>query len=145
MSPPRRQAVTVFLTHQGRILLVRRSQRVGSYRGCWAGVSGYLEPDADPLDQARVELSEETGLSSDHIALLRRGEPLEVPDPELDVVWRVHPFLFSVADPARIRLDWENVEQQWIAPEAVAASQPAVPRLADTFAACWPPTAAAPP
>ena len=54
--------VTCFLTHRGRILLLKRSDRVGSYRGRWAGVSGYMETEPDA--QALVEIFEETGLAA---------------------------------------------------------------------------------
>ncbi|ELK44964.1 translation initiation factor aIF-2B subunit alpha, partial [Haloferax sp. BAB-2207] len=37
--------VTVFLRHDGRVLLTRRSDAVGTYQGRWAGVSGYVEGD----------------------------------------------------------------------------------------------------
>jgi len=52
--------VTAFLQYAGRILLVQRSGRVGSYQGRWSAISGYLE-DATPLAQACREIREETG------------------------------------------------------------------------------------
>src|SRR5262249_21058093 len=39
-----------------RMLLLRRSQRVGSYRGRWAGVSGFVEPNVSPDEQAYTEI-----------------------------------------------------------------------------------------
>ena len=109
--------MTVFLEHDGRVLLVRRSTRVGSYRGRWSGVSGYLEDE--PLRQAMTEIREETGLDESDVVLIRQAEPLEVFDAEHEVYWRVHPFLFHVGCPEKVRLDWENVSLQWIAPEEI--------------------------
>ena len=44
--------VTSFLmrsdTGEPRILIVQRSQRVGSYHGQWAGISGFVEPGITP-------------------------------------------------------------------------------------------------
>ena len=81
-SPP--HVVTAFLlrTDRGRdeILLVRRSERVRTYRGAWAAISGYLEPGVTPLDQAYTELSEEASLPRDAVELLRVGAPLPVRD-----------------------------------------------------------------
>ena len=43
MTMEERHVVTCFLEHGGEIPLLRRSQRVGTYKGRWAGVSGYIE------------------------------------------------------------------------------------------------------
>ncbi len=123
--------VTCFLEHRGRILLLRRSDRVGSYRGLWAGVSGYLE--AEPDAQALTEIAEETGLADDDIEMVRRGEPLRVIDPALDTAWTVHPYLFRVKSPDRIRIDWEHHEMHWVTPAEIP-DYPAVPMLAETWA-----------
>src|SRR5512139_656778 len=63
---PLREVITVFLSHAGKILVLKRSTRVGTYQGHWSGVSGYLER-TDPLDQAYTEIAEEVGLSSDQV------------------------------------------------------------------------------
>ena len=58
--------VTCFLLRQDtaepRMLIVQRSQRVGSYHGQWAGVSGFVETGITPDEQAYTEIREETGL-----------------------------------------------------------------------------------
>ena len=128
--------VTAFLRHDGRILLLRRSERVGSYRGCWAAVSGYLEEPA-PLAQALREIEEETGIPAAAVALVAEGPPLVVDDESLRRRWVVHPFLFDLASPPTVRLDWEHSALRWAHP-AELASLPTVPRLADALAACWP-------
>lgn len=130
----RREVVTAFLRHGGKVLLVRRSDRVGSYRGRWAGISGYLE-EPDALAQALREIREETGLTEDHVRLAATGRTLEVPAPELGVLWVVHPFLFDIEDPGAIRLDWEHLELNWVAPEEVG-SYATVPSLAEALASC---------
>ncbi|ADE15303.1 NUDIX hydrolase [Nitrosococcus halophilus Nc 4] len=141
MKPPTpkpiRQVVTVFLEHQGKILLVRRSQRVGSYQGRWSGISGYLE-DPTPLAQALREIQEETGLKGEDITLLKSGPPLSVDDPDSPVLWEVHPFLFQVEHPEAIRLDWENTELCWVTPTALS-DYPTVPALAEALAQVYPP------
>lgn len=119
--------VTVFLASGDKILVLRRSSKVGTYRGRWAGVSGYLET-VDPLDQAFIELAEEVSLGKDDVRLIRAGEPLEVVDEAGGRAWRVHPFLFEVHDPKKIRLDWENTELRWVSPEELAGLQ-TVPAL----------------
>ena len=128
--------VTAFLRHRGRVLLVRRSARVGSYQGRWSAISGYLE-DSDPLQQALREIREETGLDPERLRLKARAEPLEVPAPELGVCWLVHAFLFEVDDPGGIRLDWENTEWRWVLPPELAGLT-TVPALVEALAAVSP-------
>jgi len=126
--------VTAFLQYDGRILLVQRSRRVGTYQDRWSAISGYLE-DATPLLQARREIREETGLSDDGVHLVAEGEPIAIPAPELSRLWIVHPFLFEIDDPEHIRLDWENVEFCWIAPDEIK-DYPTVPKLEEALQAC---------
>lgn len=132
--------VTCFLLRRARggdrILLLRRSGRVGTYRGRWAGVSGYLEA-ADPLDQAYRELSEEVGLAREDLRLLARGQPLDVPDPRAGRRWLVHPFLFEALAPGRLRLDWEHVAGRWVRPRAVFEF-PTVPMLPEALMRVYP-------
>ncbi len=123
--------VTVFLSHGNKVLVLKRSGKVGTYRGRWAGVSGYLESE-DPLDQAHTEMAEEVGLGKKDVTLVKAGKPLEVIDTDRDRAWRVHPFLFAVAEPDKIRLDWEHVEMRWILPEEIVQLQ-TVPALKETL------------
>lgn len=126
-----REVITVFLSHAGKILVLKRSTKVGTYQGYWSGVSGYLER-TDPLDQAYTEISEEVGLSSDQVTLIGREAPLEVVDQVQGRAWRVYPFLFAVREPDQIRLDWENTEMRWINPNELSRLQ-TVPGLAEVL------------
>jgi ADP-ribose pyrophosphatase YjhB (NUDIX family) len=123
--------VTVFLTFNGKVLVLKRSSKVSTYKGHWAGVSGYLESE-DPLKQAYEEMSEELGLGKEDVSLVKGGEPLEVFDPAGERAWRVHPFLFAAHKPDKITLDWENVEMRWILPEEIVQLQ-TVPALKETL------------
>lgn len=130
----RTDVVTAFLRHAGRVLLVRRSGEVGSYQGRWSGISGYLE-DPTALEQALREIREETGLSAEQVDLIAAAAPLAVPAPELETLWVVHPFLFEIADPDAIALDWENLELCWATPAEVETYE-TVPALAAALRAC---------
>jgi len=129
----RTEVITAFLRHAGKILLLQRSDKVGSYRGRWAGVSGYLE-DATPLAQAFREIREETGLGADEVHLAARPAPLEVEAPALRKVWVVHAFLFDV-DRQTVQLDWESVQYQWVEPRCLG-DYTTVPMLAEALQAC---------
>ena len=131
--------VTSFLLRRtasgDEVLLLRRSERVGTYAGRWAGVSGYLE-SATPLEQAYREIEEETGLSRQDVRLLAKGEPLDVDDAALGVRWRVHPFLFEVEAPGLVNLDWEHTESRWVEPAGLGHYD-TVPGLAQALALAY--------
>ncbi len=135
------QVVTAFLRHAGEVLLLRRSDRVGSYRGRWAAVSGHLE-ESDALARALREVEEETGIGRSALRLVKAGEPLTVADEAMGRVWVVHPFLFDLDARPPVRLDWEHSAFQWVAPAALGGLS-TVPRLADALRACWPRPSAA--
>jgi 8-oxo-dGTP diphosphatase len=117
-----------------RILIVRRSQRVGSYHGSWAGISGFVEPHVTPDEQAYVEISEETALLPEQVRMLKRGKVVEHRDAELGRHFYIHPFLFRVLTPEHIKIDWEASEMRWIQPAELLQYE-TVPKLAEAFAA----------
>ena len=119
------RVVTAFLERDdGRILLLERSRRVGSFQGRWAGVSGFLE-DPTPLDQAYREVQEEVGLIRDVLELRTTGMPVLARDGSR--IFIVYPFRFGVHDP-EIRLDWEHVRAEWVDPSEIGR-RPTVPKL----------------
>jgi len=118
-----RHVVTNIVRSKGRILLLRRSDKVGSYRGQWAGVSGFIEPHEGDEDAARRELLEEIGL--DKPRFTRRLDTMMFRDGE--TVWCVHPFLVDVKD-ITVRTDWEHQGYEWVTPQEISR-YPTVPGL----------------
>jgi nicotinamide-nucleotide amidase len=125
-----KEVVTSFLESNNKILILRRSSKVGTYQGKWSGVSGYIEKTAD--EQAVIEIKEETSLSEQDIKLITRGKPVEVLDDKLKKKWIVYPYLFKVSNPDKIKIDWENKETRWIAPEEID-KYPTVPKLKEAL------------
>ena len=126
-----KQVVTSFLEAENKILILRRSDRVGTYQGRWAGVSGYIERDAD--EQAFIEIEEETSLAQDELELIKRGKPLLIRDEKLGIKWVVHPYLFRIKDRNKIRIDWEHREIRWVDPKEIDSFE-TVPMLKETLA-----------
>jgi len=127
-----KHVVTCFLEREGKICLLKRSRQVGTYRGRWAGVSGYLEEGNTPYQQALEELREEAGLAEEDLELLKTGEPLEAVDEELGRKWVIHPFRFRLLSLEKLRIDWEHTEFRWIKPEKITEFE-TVPKLAETW------------
>ena len=124
--------VSVVLRNRGRILIVRRSEAVRSFRGRWSAISGHLEGREEPKRRAILEAREETGLR--RIAFRAAGSPVYARD--ASTMYVVHPYLFDTAT-RRVRLDWENVEHRWIRPGELDLFE-TVPRLKDVVAAVLP-------
>jgi len=127
------QVVTCVLEREGRILILKRSSAVRTYKGLWGGVAGYVEPGEHPLQTALKEIREETGLLSDEVSLLVQGEPIAFTDvyrgERYD--WTVHPYLFELQKHLEVKIDWEHSEYRWISPEELSTYE-TVPHFPDT-------------
>lgn len=124
--------VTAFIESDGKILLLLRSNRVSTYPGKWAGISGSIDTGRTADDQALVEIEEETGLSQHDIRLVKKGEPLVFEDRDIEVRKVVYPYLFHVRERDMIRLDWEHTQMQWIEPADIGTYD-AMPKLKETL------------
>lgn len=78
-------AVTVLVFRGGRVLSMQRAASRTAGPGLWEGVSGRVRPGEHPLDAARREVHEETGLRVRvderpvaTYAAQRKGEPMTV-------------------------------------------------------------------
>lgn len=108
------EVVTSILRRDDMILILKRSDKVGSYRGRWAGVSGFIEKDEEEEQAARREIAEETCQTG--VKLVRRIPPQSFRSEGR--VWTVHPFLFDASE-GEVRLDWEHDRFEWISPETL--------------------------
>ncbi len=110
-----KQVVTSFIHSEGKIIILRRSQKVGTHPQKWAGVSGYLEKKEEPLTRALREIEEETSLTQGMLKLIKTSEPIGIPDSEADIFWVIYPHLFNTQK-SEIKTDWEHTEYRWIYP-----------------------------
>ena len=115
--------VSCVLMDGEKMLLLKRSSEVGTFRGYWASVSGFVEEDETPAETACKELQEEIGL---HLMFEKEGRTVTVRDG--CTVWHVHPYLFRATRP-RVVIDWEHTEYSWVRPQDLKDFQ-TVPGLA---------------
>lgn len=87
--------VTVLLRNGSDVLLLRRSDAVGSYGGQWGTVAGHAEGDPERL--ALEESSEGTGFDPDDLSFVRRGASFPVADPDHGTC-RVNRAMHGAAD-----------------------------------------------
>lgn len=106
--------VTSFIKDNDRFLLLKRSDKVKTMKGLWAGVSGIIEGDEEPLKRAKIEIFEELGITEDKIKFLKSSLVMKINSPQYENhEWEIFPFLFEVKNPI-IKLNWENSEYRWI-------------------------------
>jgi len=106
--------VTCILRYKGKILILKRSKKVSTNQGMWAGVSGYVEEGESPLQTASKEISEETAKTD--IELFKTGEVMRVRSGSR--LWCIHPFLFESGGP-EVTIDWEHTDFRWIDPDDI--------------------------
>jgi len=106
--------VTSFIRDNEKLLILKRSDKVKSMKGLWAGISGIIEKNEEPLKRAKIEIFEEVGITEDMITLVRSSEEMRINSPQYeDHEWEIFPFLFEAKNPT-INLNWENSEFKWI-------------------------------
>jgi 8-oxo-dGTP pyrophosphatase MutT (NUDIX family) len=125
-------ATSVLMDDKGRILILKRSDKVRTYKGCWSGIAGYVEKDEEPLETAFKEISEEVGLSNDDVVLVKQVDPVEIADYHEGVhyTWKIFPFLFKTGKKSKVQIDWEHTEYRWINPSDIGEYD-TVPHLED--------------
>jgi len=119
--------VTSFLSTEEKYLILKRSDSVKSMKGLWGGISGIIEGKEEPLQRAKIEVFEETGIGENKITLAKTANEMQVTSQYSNHGWIIHPFLFTTKEP-QIKLNWENSEYTWISPNEISKYK-AVPSL----------------
>ena len=106
--------VTSFIKDNEKLLILKRSNKVKSMKGLWAGISGIIEKNEEPLKRAKIEIFEEVGITEDLITLVKTSKEMRINSPQYENhEWEIFPFLFEAKNPT-IKLNWENSEFKWI-------------------------------
>ena len=106
--------VTSFIKNKSKLLILKRSNKVKTMKGLWAGISGIIENNEEPLKRAKIEIFEETGIIEEEITLVKDTKSMKINSPQYENhEWEVFPFLFETDNPI-VKLNWENSEFKWI-------------------------------
>ncbi len=113
--------VTCILEYNGKILILKRSNKVLTYRGLWGGVAGYVENNENPYETAVKEIKEEAGIEKDYIKLSKEINPVKFIDlyDNKKYDWKIYPFLFTITKKVKVKIDWEHSEFRWILPSEI--------------------------
>lgn len=106
--------VTSFIRDNEKLLILKRSEKVKSMKGLWAGVSGIIEKNEEPLQRAKIEIFEEVGIPEGEITLVKAAQEIRVNSPQHENhEWEIFPFLFESKN-LTIKLNLENLDFKWI-------------------------------
>lgn len=105
-----------FIEHKGKILIMKRSKKVKTYKGHWGVASGYIEEGETPLQTALKEIKEETSIDVGEVI---DGTPFEVVDEKIQVRWEIYPFRVVLDSPPTPKIDWEHTEFKIIKPSDI--------------------------
>ncbi len=113
--------VTCLLLQNDKLLILKRSNKVRTYKGLWGGVAGYVEEYEKPYEAALKETREETGLDQTQVVFIKQGDSVTITDIDEGNTyeWIIHPFIFKIKTKTTIRIDWEHTEYRWIQPKDI--------------------------
>ena len=126
------KVVTCLLMKDDKLLILKRSDKVSTYKGLWGGVTGYVEEHEEPYETALKEIKEEVGIEKKDVSLVRKCDPFTFTDyyegKKYD--WTIYPFLFKIEKKNKIKIDWEHSKYEWILPLEIGRYD-TVPHLKD--------------
>ena len=125
-------AVCLLINNKGKLLILKRSDKVKTYRGLWGSVAGYIEENEEPYEAAIKEIKEEVSIKKEKISLIKHLDPIEFNDFYNGEYynWKIFPFLFKIEKKEKINIDWEHLEYRWIPPLEIEKYD-TVPHLKD--------------
>jgi isopentenyldiphosphate isomerase len=109
--------MTVFVKYKTKILLLKRSEKVGTYQSKWNTVAGYLDELKPIKKKILEELKEELGIKQNKIRSIHFGKAYNSVDRKINKTWLIHPVLVELKEKPKIKLNWEHTEYQWLKPK----------------------------
>jgi 8-oxo-dGTP pyrophosphatase MutT (NUDIX family) len=126
--------VTSIIENDNKILILKRSEKVKSFKHKWAGISGYFEKDEDLLSRALIEIYEETKVKNKDLILRKILKQITIKI-ENEKVITIQPFYF-LSKTKNISTDWEHSEYKWIKEDQLSNYE-LVPKLIDIISECF--------
>ena len=111
--------LTCFVMYNDKILLLKRSEKVATYKGLWNTVAGYLDESAPLSHKVSEELAEELHITPEQVGSMKIGRIFEIKDTDINKTWIIHPVLVQLKEQPKIKLDWEHTEYKWISPDTI--------------------------
>lgn len=122
--------ITIFVIYNGKLLLMKRSDKVGTYKGKWMAVAGYYDEPVVLRKKVEEELREEIGVVN--YKQIETFDSLIIEDKEINKQWIVFNALVELNTMPEIVLDWEHTEYVWINPKELV-NYDVTPSLLQSF------------
>lgn len=106
--------LSIFVRFNDDFLLLKRSDKVGNYKGKWNVVAGYLDEPKSVESKTLDEFKEELGIEESMIESISFGKRYEIQDKFLKKSFIVYPVMISLKEKPSIKLDFEHTEFRWI-------------------------------
>lgn len=107
--------LVIYVKYKDKILLVKRSEKMLTYKGLWSCLAGFVDDEKAMEDKVEHEIEEELGLRREDIKAIHKGDTYLFIDKELSREWIRHLYLVEIGNP-NIKLNWEHSEYIWVAP-----------------------------
>ncbi|MDO8480798.1 MAG: NUDIX hydrolase [Nanoarchaeota archaeon] len=116
------------VTHNGKILVLKKSEDDYNYPERWSFVGGFVKEFEPGEDTIIREIEEETGLQA---RIVQKGPVVVGKDEKKEIDWVTLPFICE-ADTDKVKLDHENTAYCWITKEEVK-NYPFVPGIIESL------------
>lgn len=106
------ESVSSAIVVDGKVLMLKRPDDASSFPGCWSLVAGKIKKGESPVEAAKREIMEETGISvynpdnTEKPVFVREGNK----------IWKVYPMLYRLVSAEPV-LNHENESFEWVDPE----------------------------
>jgi 8-oxo-dGTP pyrophosphatase MutT (NUDIX family) len=111
--------VNAIVSAGGKILILKRSEKVCAYRGKWNCVGGFIDRPHSAESVALKELYEETSIPESEILSVREVGMRRIDDPEICKTWYQHLVSIELFAQSEIQLNWEHTSYEWIFPDEI--------------------------
>lgn len=111
--------ITVFVKYKDEMLILKRSNKVHTYKGFWNTVAGYYDEFKPLKKKALEELFEETTITKKYIKYVKPGKMFRMHDKKINRIWHVNPVLVVLKKKPKIKIDFEHTEYRWIKPSEI--------------------------
>ena len=126
--------ITSIIGNENNILILKRSEKVKSFKHKWGGVSGYFEKNEDLLSRALIEIYEETKIIKENLTLRKILNQITIEiEKERSII--IQPFYFH-SKSKNVSMNWEHTEHRWIAKNQINKYE-TVPKLAQILYECF--------
>jgi len=106
--------ITAIVKYKDKILLLKRSHNVSTYKGKWQVVAGYLDEIKSIKEKVLEELREEIRVEENIIDKIIIGDYFEFEDSDIGKTWIVIPVLVELKEKPKISIDREHTNFRWI-------------------------------